>query len=1827
MAIYHMNVGFVSRSTGRSAVQCAAYISGEKLHESRRDLPVDYRNRHSDIAFCQTFAPNHAPEWMKDLSVWDKLESFEDTYALQRYKSDETREKYLGSAQTAQTYVMALPKELSPQVWQELMTEFVNERFVSRNLIATLAIHNDEGNPHAHIMVSRRSVTMDGEFSFAKDREITTKIELKETRKLWADKANFYLEREGFDARIDHRSFADLGIAFEPTKKEGWFANMLEERGDSSRIVVENQEIKHRNKAIAILDPETILSELTANKATFSLDQLARQIQMRVGDDVSLCQAVFEQAQSKSVHVGVDLEGQARYTSKDYQQAEDQALAYVNMLQEKRHSLPLSSALIQEKIGLIEQELTQKNKQTFSFSGQQKQAVETLCSNSLLSVMIGRAGTGKTTTLRPVVEAHKEAGFSVIGMSLSAAASENLGMEAGCSSETIAYYLDKWEKYEEASKKQWSVHTSQEQREIEKTLAAYKQHQLCDKHVLIIDEAGMVGTRIWEQLLHHAHKAGAKILAIGDDHQFKAIDAGDFFRKLIDLARAAQQKCSLDTIVRQKTDWMRQASHDLAELKTYTALATYEQQGRVRAIDGLTEVAQDYVQYRVDNPNQSAVLVAFTRIQVNELNQSVQQQLLEQNLVYPHQGQCEVNDRSMVVGDQMVFLKNDRRGHVQAYDARGKECSFMVKNGTIGKIESIVPVHFAGDHNQPPLDTHQITARIDNKTTVKFLLSDYSHVDHGYALTLSKSQGGTWDDSFVVGSRNMDAYATYVSLTRHRNNATFYYDKNDFTTFESLQQSLSRLGTKDLVIDYTIREENFSSWANVQEYLTIGREVSTMLQEKDWQGLKDLKDERKALGQAILEEWDNHRKYAMQGGLTQEVLQIACGFKARPLSHAEQIAQVTVEQYGIVSLQMRDLWNEIQKTHSGALAKQHSEYQTYDQLRFERGSLAQVIADYPALHRPFVREVSETLGYGMATIQKQAQAYIRCQEQHQLIEKLPSADQEKLQTIQAYLDARDCAAQAWQNVRQQLKDAEGTLLAATMSREIDQVKPLFEARDRLAYPMVEHLDDYLRVAKSVYLTLDPGKVLDQGLKGLRHICVEQYQSSNSQLAKSMAAYELYDQWQGEQVVGIKDTVRDILSSGINLTALSRDAQLYERRQLFITLPEADKPLFSLLENYEAASFQAKEEFKICLQEANKQGTKPWEAKAYGEFSQSSQARDQLAGQLISHPYNAIEAMASRLKISLEKIDLEAHRDYLRSVSETFLSGMGGKTAFAAQELKAWLDFDRGENKSHTWQIMKEMDYLPQDVLKALQTSEATRLKQAPQRYTAPIHAQAFPSRQETSHISEALRQNIQDLAQDLLGKPTSRGARHWRFGRKGSMVMTISGDKQGLYSNFESGEHGGPLKLIQEKLGLDYKGALSWAKDWLGQERALVQNPLRSSLEKPVEQKQSVAILPVPEKEANPDIVNNKYLNHPLKDRQETHRFAYRDANGRLLGYVIRLENQEGDKVTLPLTYCENSKGQRAWRWQGFGHERPLYGLEKLKDHPDKPILVVEGEKTADAAQKLLPAYTVVTWIGGTGSVKKVDWTPLAGKDVTIWPDNDEPGLKAAHIIKDKLDQVNLDRGLGSPVKIVDLPKDLPKKWDLADALPMGWTFKDIHDLVAPALNETSKGHDNKHQEQKTTLWQNLKETAKDLFVAKASSDHLYPNRPFIEKTVPQEFRDSQQFAQDSFERNLKYCRFILFKNEMGRMPTIEDLPQIQDMATRLSALEVSIYQDAPSQHKTDQQIVAQARQEFAFGKQGEEKIIKEMKVLADQKVLEVKNQMEQQQKTQALHQMREPER
>jgi len=175
--------------------------------------------------------------------------------------------------------------------------------------------------------------------------------------------------------------------------------------------------------------------------------------------------------------------------------------------------------------------------------------------------------------------------------------------------------------------------------------------------------------------------------------------------------------------------------------------------------------------------------------------------------------------------------------------------------------------------------------------------------------------------------------------------------------------------------------------------------------------------------------------------------------------------------------------------------------------------------------------------------------------------------------------------------------------------------------------------------------------------------------------------------------------------------------------------------------------------------------------------------------------------------------------------------------------------------------------------------------------------------------------------------------------------------------------------------------------------------------------------------------------------------WEYLDASGRTLRWTLRFRKADGEKDIRPVTLWRNKPGKPpCWRIAGEPGVRPLYGLDRLAARPAAPVLLVEGEKTADAAGKRFPDFVAVTWPGGSNAAGKADFSALAGRHVVVWPDADEPGRKAAQAAA----RAAVAAGAIS-TGIVRLPAFLPQGWDLADDWPPAFSASDAAVLVAEA--------------------------------------------------------------------------------------------------------------------------------------------------------------------------------
>ncbi|MCP9861127.1 MULTISPECIES: DUF6371 domain-containing protein, partial [unclassified Cyanobium] len=185
----------------------------------------------------------------------------------------------------------------------------------------------------------------------------------------------------------------------------------------------------------------------------------------------------------------------------------------------------------------------------------------------------------------------------------------------------------------------------------------------------------------------------------------------------------------------------------------------------------------------------------------------------------------------------------------------------------------------------------------------------------------------------------------------------------------------------------------------------------------------------------------------------------------------------------------------------------------------------------------------------------------------------------------------------------------------------------------------------------------------------------------------------------------------------------------------------------------------------------------------------------------------------------------------------------------------------------------------------------------------------------------------------------------------------------------------------------------------------------------------------------------------PPLNRGATAQWAYRNAAGEVLFWIQRIRLRSGGKAFLHRVWLDGG-WHRPSRRDPFSCEwpapRPLYGLPDLVRRPEAPVLVVEGEGTADAAARLFPQHVVLTWANGSKAIAKADWTPLAGRAVTLWPDADAAGVEAMESLAALL------HPLDCQLQLVALPPDLPQGWDLADA---DWTPRQAARQLAKAAH------------------------------------------------------------------------------------------------------------------------------------------------------------------------------
>jgi hypothetical protein len=379
--------------------------------------------------------------------------------------------------------------------------------------------------------------------------------------------------------------------------------------------------------------------------------------------------------------------------------------------------------------------------------GQREMVRRFATSTNSIDIGIGPAGTGKTAVMEVISQLAAITGTPILGGALAGRTAAGLETATGIRSTTLT-----------------------------RLIGESKDHGLPHRAIVVVDEAGMVGTRQLATVADLIEQAEGKLILIGDDRQLPEIDAGGLFRALATRLPTVE----LTDNIRQQHPWERNALTQLRHGSVDQAIETYRQRGRVNVgqnrDDTIGRAVQDWYRHVTATGDlTSGLLIAHNNTTVNELNQQARSHLeASRRLDGPT---LETADRIFQAGDRILCRKNQTR--------------LGVLNGDLATVVSVDP------------DGGTLTVQLDRDPETRDLpvwYLDQGHVDYGYAMTGHKAQGVTTDRTFVIVEGTTNREWAYVAMSRGRQANTLYLsnpqhqdEQCTHLTHQGQQDALDRL--------------------------------------------------------------------------------------------------------------------------------------------------------------------------------------------------------------------------------------------------------------------------------------------------------------------------------------------------------------------------------------------------------------------------------------------------------------------------------------------------------------------------------------------------------------------------------------------------------------------------------------------------------------------------------------------------------------------------------------------------------------------------------------------------------------------------------------------------------------------------------------------------------------------------------------------------------------------------------------------------------------------------------------------------------------------------
>ncbi len=721
MAIQFARCEYVSRSSGANACRKASYNQRDVIRCEKTGEVFSFKNREGNVHH-EVLLPEGANEKFKNSStLWNEVEARENR----------------GNSQLAKEFVIALPDDGEVNLEDRIdLTRRFGALFVERGVAAQIDVHRPhegEKNWHAHLLVTTRRFSEDGMSLGAKARDLDPVIrrggvvEGDLWGEVWRDLQNAYFEEKGYDIKVD-----PIGILSQE------HLGPVRMRHHLNEAVLRAQLLQKSNETLA-QDPVSVLEEITRTQAVFTEKEIDLFLQKHVPspEREGLLERVLEHSHVVPLYDKETQEKTAYFTTHQVRDEEEKLLRFADSISKRS---PIRVSPFARTLG----------EQGKSLSFEQKRAYES-CMDKNLVLIQGRAGVGKSYLLDAVRIAHEAEGYRVLGLAPTNKVALDLKKE-GFEAKTCHSFLFAFKNNRE---------------------------RINSNTVVIVDEAGMLGTQLSIELFNAIKSRGGKLILVGDDRQLSSVERGGTFGFLADRYGAVE----LTEVRRQTIEWQKSVSEAFSQGAIKDAVHLLEENKAISwgntKEESLAALLNDWGKEILLQSPETCQIIAQRNSDVDALNQGARDLLRSRGRLGDVEITCATQwgRASFAEGDRIQFTKTDKEqglinesfGMVEAIDSKAKTLKIKLDNGEI---------------------------KIINPST-------YDGLRHGYATTVYKTQGATLRSVYVLFSKIGHYPTNYVALTRQTKSLRLYVSREETPTKGHLIYQMSRKNNKStsLVFD------------------------------------------------------------------------------------------------------------------------------------------------------------------------------------------------------------------------------------------------------------------------------------------------------------------------------------------------------------------------------------------------------------------------------------------------------------------------------------------------------------------------------------------------------------------------------------------------------------------------------------------------------------------------------------------------------------------------------------------------------------------------------------------------------------------------------------------------------------------------------------------------------------------------------------------------------------------------------------------------------------------------------------------------------------------